>query len=122
MAAKCLLPTISHEVVELLPHHLPDRGTETLGDGRAVGFDDGEPEGQEVVGDPVVAAACVRLSTDRLDPVDEIEVAQGLQRARGVGVDGIFDLGEFRTPGVMNAMRPPAYPESTYDHRRLRLS
>src|SRR3989304_4344877 len=73
----------------------------------AVGTDPGEPEGEEVVGDPVdPPAGAARVLGDRNEAIDQAEPGEALQHPRRGGPDGVGDLVVLRAAGGARIQDP----------------
>jgi hypothetical protein len=78
--AECFLPACSHEVTESFLDDRRDVPPDASDDELAEGLDQRQPEVQEVVRDSVVGAARIGPGGDRLNAMDQAEIAQGLDR------------------------------------------
>ncbi len=93
MVAERGLPALAHEVVELSAQYGQHRLAEPAIDRGPVAVEHLQPEGEEVVGDPVAAPAGGDIALgDRDDPLDEPQLHQPVEHSRRFGADGVADL------------------------------
>ena len=100
MVAEGLLPRPAQVAVERVEQDRQDALPQPPLDLRPVAIEQAQPEGEEVVGDPVDAAAgAARILGHRHHALDQAQGDEALQRAPGVGPHRLLDLVELGAAG-----------------------